>query len=278
MNTCQDYRKRINKVIQYIEDNFSEKLTIDELSGIANYSKYHFNRVFKSVTNENVYSFIKRIRLERANCYLWRSEYSISEIAEKCGFLSSSNFSYNYKKHFGLSAKEQLKVFEQHKDPDYIPDISVEFVKKPPIKLAYIKRFGKLNCELYSEVKKLHSWAEARDLWSDNSKFIFIIYDSLYVTKPENVRCDICLTVPDDAIPSGDINIMDLPGVKMASTEVLSVPGIDIINKFFDELANWLLNSSYQLDGFEYIFFRKGVVPEPESIIEFEVSTPVSPR
>lgn len=278
LKTDVDYKIRINKVVHYIEENFSKELTIQELAKVANYSKFHFNRVFKSITKESVYKYIKRVRLERANCYLWRSEMSIAEIAQKCGFSSTSNFAYNYKKHFGLSATDQRVSFLDYKDPNYIPDIKVEFEKIKLGKVIYANHIGKLDSKIFIEIKNLYEWAVARDVWTCNSQIILVVYDSLYVTKPENVRCDICLTIPEDSNIPGDCNSMIIPEYKMAITTINCSPKFEYSNRLFDELANWLLNSSYELDGFQYITFPKGIAPKEDDILQFNISTPVKPR
>lgn len=276
--TDVDYKIRINEVVHFIEENFSKELTIDELAKVANYSKFHFNRVFRKVTNESVYQFIKRVRLERANCYLWRSDMSIAEIAEKCGFTSASNFSYNYKKHFGLSATDQRISFLEIKDPNYTPDINVDIGKVELGKVVYANHIGKLDSNIFLEIEKLYEWAFARDVWTCETQIILIVYDSLYITKPENVRCDICITVPKDKYIPGEYNSMVIPEYKMASSSIVCSPQFQYTNKLFDELANWLLNSPFELDGFEYIVFPKGFAPKEDDILQYSVSTPVKAR
>jgi len=52
--------------LDYIEKNLSEKLTLEKLAGIANFSAYHFHRLFKAFVGETLFQFIQRVRLERA--------------------------------------------------------------------------------------------------------------------------------------------------------------------------------------------------------------------
>ena len=50
---CQ-YVSRIHKVQDYIEHNYWRNMSTKELSDVADFSKYHFNRIFKSVLQESL--------------------------------------------------------------------------------------------------------------------------------------------------------------------------------------------------------------------------------
>ncbi len=61
-----EYVRWVNDTIDYISKNLKEKITIDDLADVSCFSKFHFHRVFKSIIGENIYSFIKRVRLKKA--------------------------------------------------------------------------------------------------------------------------------------------------------------------------------------------------------------------
>jgi len=109
-NECQvqllnEYTSRINRVIDYIENHIADNITLDELAEVANFSKYHFHRIFSTFTGETLFQFIQRIRLERAaNMLHTYSGKSITEIAYECGFINPSSFAKSFKKQFGYSA------------------------------------------------------------------------------------------------------------------------------------------------------------------------------
>ena len=95
MDNTENYEIRsavINKAINYIFDHIDEEITVDDVAHYCSYSRYHLTRMFKEETDEALYQFIKRIRLERsAWCLKVEKEKSITEIGEKYGY-SSSNF------------------------------------------------------------------------------------------------------------------------------------------------------------------------------------------
>jgi len=61
--TKDDYIQRVYTVILYIEQNYGEDLTLEELSRVASFSKYHFHRIFKFIIGENLSDYIRRVRL-----------------------------------------------------------------------------------------------------------------------------------------------------------------------------------------------------------------------
>lgn len=71
----------INKAINYIFDHIDENITVDDVASHCAYSKYHLMRLFKENTDEALYHFIKRIKLERS---AWRlkveKERSVTDI------------------------------------------------------------------------------------------------------------------------------------------------------------------------------------------------------
>jgi len=96
--TIKKYEQNINNVINYITNNIGNNITLDELSKVACFSKYHFHRIFKSLTGENVFEFIRRLQLEKAAYMLaCNPSKSITDIALDCGFSSSQNFSKLFK-------------------------------------------------------------------------------------------------------------------------------------------------------------------------------------
>ncbi len=91
--TYAEYISRINKTFDYIESNLEKPMTLEELATVANFSKFHFNRIFQSIVGETPFQFILRVRLERAATLIITSKNErISTIAYKCGFSDISVF------------------------------------------------------------------------------------------------------------------------------------------------------------------------------------------
>lgn len=99
-----DYRMRLNRVIDYIDGHIGEALTLDLLASVAAFSKYHFHRIFASMTGESLGAYIQRIRLEKAAALLNAPRGdSVTGIAMDLGFSSPAAFSRAFRDFYGMS-------------------------------------------------------------------------------------------------------------------------------------------------------------------------------
>lgn len=103
----KEYQSRLNKVLDYIDKHLSEELTLEKLAAIANFSAYHFHRLFKSLIGENLFQFIQRLRLEKAADRLCQNkDIPITQIAYEYGYSDSASFAKAFGNYFGMSASE----------------------------------------------------------------------------------------------------------------------------------------------------------------------------
>ena len=96
----------IRNVLHYIAENCEKPLTLDMIRKNTGYSKYHFCRLFKEVTGQTVMDYLRFARCFNAKTMLASGQYSVSEAAERCGFINSSYFTKMYKKYFGITPSE----------------------------------------------------------------------------------------------------------------------------------------------------------------------------
>jgi AraC family transcriptional regulator len=102
-----EYVGRINRVLDYIEVNLAGDLSLDTLARVANFSAYHFHRIFKAVVGETLNQFIQRRRVEKAASMLIGNRAKpITDVALDCGFSGSAAFARAFKETFGVSASE----------------------------------------------------------------------------------------------------------------------------------------------------------------------------
>ncbi len=102
-----EYISRINRVIDYIQNHLDEKFSFEELASIANFSRFHFHRIFAAMMAETPQNYIRRIRVEKAACLLLANKKtSVTEIAFDCGFSGSATFARAFKDAYNMSATE----------------------------------------------------------------------------------------------------------------------------------------------------------------------------
>lgn len=112
MNTEQqkEYIARINRAFDYIESHLAEELSLKKVAQAANFSVFHFHRVFKAMTGETLNRFIQRVRIEKAALRLLDSPgKTITDIALDYGFGTSASFARLFRKNYGMSASEWRK-------------------------------------------------------------------------------------------------------------------------------------------------------------------------
>lgn len=101
----KEYRARINRVMDHVQQHLAGKLSLSTLSMVACFSPFHFHRIFGAFTGETVAGFIQRLRIEKAASLLvYNPSKSITEIAFDVGFGSSASFARLFKNYFGMSA------------------------------------------------------------------------------------------------------------------------------------------------------------------------------
>ncbi|KYF47566.1 AraC family transcriptional regulator [Sorangium cellulosum] len=281
-----EYQKRVNRVIDYIQAHRAEELSLETLAAVAAFSPFHFHRVFKSMTGENLREFIQRTRLESAASHLTqRPRADILEIALENGFSSASTFARAFKERFGMSASawrsggaaQACKARQADSNPgevvrkpgkaaeraveqdgsssgadarqDEEESMKVTVKTLPSYHVAYIRNVGPYGPEggVRRTWQRLARWAAARDLWTADRICLGIAHDNPRVTDPAKCRHDAAIVIPDGLKADGDVNVTDIAGGKYAAG--VFVGEASKIGAAWDELfARWLPESGYQPD------------------------------
>ena len=103
---ANDYEKRLLRVLDHVNDNLDGDLSLDTLADVAALSRFHFHRVFTSVTGETVAYFIRRVRLHRAAMELLSGDLPVAEVAAKMGYENSRSFARTFRDAFGRTPSE----------------------------------------------------------------------------------------------------------------------------------------------------------------------------
>lgn len=91
--------------LAYIEEHFSEELSLEALAARAHYSKNQFIRVFKQHYKVTPNKYVNQVRVDHAKELLLRGDKNMTEIALASGFGDSNYFARMFKQHEGLSPK-----------------------------------------------------------------------------------------------------------------------------------------------------------------------------
>ena len=105
-NTPSYNSRRIEKVLEYINNNFQRNITLGEAAKIVNMTEMSFSRFFKVRTGITFMDNVLECRIGNAARLLIDTTQSISEIAYNCGFNNISNFNRLFKKRKGCTPKK----------------------------------------------------------------------------------------------------------------------------------------------------------------------------
>lgn len=114
-----DWLKRMNEVIEYIENNITNQIDYHEIAKIACCQHYHFQRMFAFITETTLSEYIRQRRLTLAAYELQQKNCSVIEIAQKYGYTSHSAFTRAFNDFHGVSptsarkAGTQLKAYQR---------------------------------------------------------------------------------------------------------------------------------------------------------------------
>ncbi|MEH7335826.1 bifunctional transcriptional activator/DNA repair enzyme AdaA [Neobacillus drentensis] len=101
----------VELITEYIDKNYTEKLTLETLAEMSHGSPYHLHRTFKRVTGISPVEYIQRIRINTARNLLLQSDLAIAEIGKEVGIPNIPYFVTLFKKRIG-STPAQYRKFQ----------------------------------------------------------------------------------------------------------------------------------------------------------------------
>ena len=105
----QDALKNIRIVLDYIQENYMNPISVEELSQLVHFSEPYFMRFFKKHTGVTCVEYINEYRLARAPDLLKSTAATIMEVAMQVGIHNVSYFNRIFKKRYGITPKEYRK-------------------------------------------------------------------------------------------------------------------------------------------------------------------------
>jgi transcriptional regulator GlxA family with amidase domain len=96
----------VRQAQEYIEKNYQEKITIDQLSSLLALSRRNLERRFKRATSNTITEYIQRVKIEAAKKFLEASRKNISEVMYDVGYCDTKAFRTIFRRITGLSPVE----------------------------------------------------------------------------------------------------------------------------------------------------------------------------
>jgi len=127
MEIAEDIYQRVVAAKLFIDDNFTDRIDLKEISSRAFLSRFHFHRLFTRIYRRTPHQYLTRKRIDKAKDLLAENK-PVSDVCNEVGFESIGSFSVLFKKEIGFApqyyrnmawlkkqqAKEQPKKFIPH--------------------------------------------------------------------------------------------------------------------------------------------------------------------
>lgn len=280
------YGIRFRQVLEHIDAHLDEDLTVDRLSSVAAFSKYHFHRQFSLLFGIGVYRYVQLARLKRASYRLaFRDEPRIIDIALAAGYESHEAFARAFKKTVGQTPSEfreqpdwdswhaiyhpltELRI--RHMKPERSAG-DVKILVFEETRVAVLEHRGDPT-RLGDSLRRFIEWRKQNKLPPAVSAMFNILYDDPAETPPEDYRFDICAAI-DRRVTENPFGVVEktIPGGRCAV--VRHVGSDDTLGEAVRYLyATWLPASGEEPRDFPLYLQRVRFfpdVPEHEAVTD----------
>jgi AraC family transcriptional regulator len=296
-----EYQVRINRVIEHIDANLSEDLSLQQLAGVACFSEYHFHRLFRGVVGENLNEYVQRRRLEiAARALHLNAQDKVIDVALNVGYENPASFFKAFRRFFGLSpsswrkegarewTKRQIeqknelraqnskignvldpKTWEILKGDTDIAATSrqVEIRDLPECRIVYRRYVGRYGDSAITAMwGELTEWAYAKGLVKKDSTFMGILHDDPSITQPDRHRYDTCLIVDRD-FQDDDALVATFKGGRYLTYDFLGTPS-DVDPAWDRVYGEFVINSGSLADSRPNIeLYAPNSIVDPEKMI-----------
>jgi AraC family transcriptional regulator len=262
----EDYKRRLSRVLDYIQQHLDSRLELEELARVACFSTYHFHRIFTGMMGETIKDYIRRLRLERAAVELRTSARSVIAVALDCGYETHEAFTRAFKTAYGVaparfrSSRNPIPSLAAPSGFHYcpgtasktlnlnqtrVPVMNVRVKNIEPMRVAFLRHVGPYD-EVGETWKNLVTQLGKDGRIGADSLFIGIPHDDPDVTPSSNLHYDACVTVDEHFIAHGQIKLQTIPGGEYAVTTHCGAP--ERIGEVYARLfGQWLPRSGREV-------------------------------
>lgn len=238
MLTQSDYYRRIGWALDYIYNNLDSDLSLEKIAEVACFSPFHWHRIYRSITHENVASTIRRLRLQRAARTLAETNLSVSRIAQCAGYTHPDSFVRKFSEDFGLSPVRYRKQVLRRKP--YQPQLEI----MPALELAALEHRGDYMA-MGAAFTRLRVLGAQYAFLTQDSRSIGIFYSDPTVVKTKDLRSNACFSINTSANLGQDVEHISLQSQTYA-TIIHQGPHHELESAYSWLYGEWLVSSGYE--------------------------------
>lgn len=251
--TRSDYAKRIARVTDTILRDPTSMRSLDEWAALANFSPFHFHRIYRGMQGECVSDTIRRARLTRAALALSTTDRRVVDIALEAGYESAQSFARAFKSFVAASPREFR--LGQRAIPEFLSPTSVVTMRRDEVMTVDIIEQASLRAHVLEHHGPIASIPESwASLWRWHVQ-AGLMGQALYPIgicfgdpeTPGSFRYYAGLVFPEGVGTSGDVVTLDVPGGRYASYRHVG-PYSGISGAFQKLYGQWLPSSAYEPD------------------------------
>jgi AraC family transcriptional regulator len=224
--TRSDYAIRLERVFRWLADHMDGTLDLNQLADVACMSPYHFHRIYHAMQGETAAETVRRLRLHRAAVELITGELPVPRIARRAGYGSQEAFTRAFKAAYGVPPARYRASFVPLPSAggmtggkDAAMDTTVSYQatirETPAVTVAALAHRGDYQT-IPGTFVRLATMAGALGVLGPGMRSFGIYYDDPSATPVEALRSEACVTVPDDWVPSGDLERREIRGGRYA--------------------------------------------------------------
>lgn len=105
-----DISRTLNKAKQFIDENYSKEIGLNEVAKELYLNPNYFSALFKKESGINFHNYLTSVRMNKAKVLLKEKRYNIQEISEMVGYKDTKHFSKLFKKEVGLNPSDYRKI------------------------------------------------------------------------------------------------------------------------------------------------------------------------
>lgn len=233
----QNYQARMQRVLDYIDRHLDDDLDLDTVSGVAAFSKFHFQREFMATFGLSLHRYVQLARMKRASHQLAANDArSVTDIAMEAGYDAPDAFARAFRQRFGQSPSSFRK------SPDWVPwlaafgplnnarsklmqiiyiadDVTVR--DTPPTPVAILEHRGD-RANLSDTIERFIAWRKTAGLSPQTSPTFNIFRSERTPANPADYSMDLCVGMdlpidPNDAVMKAGV----IPGGRCAVLRVV---------------------------------------------------------
>ncbi|MCX7773534.1 MAG: response regulator [Clostridia bacterium] len=103
----------IEKADKYLQENYAEEITLEDIARVVNLSPYYFSRFYKEESGVNFIDRLITIRIDKAKQYFEKTDLSLKEVSRMVGYADPNYFSKLFKKVTGFTATEYKEYYRK---------------------------------------------------------------------------------------------------------------------------------------------------------------------